>query len=383
MDRQEIRDLAYLRKQNQDLITLLKQRQGCSAREENLCTETFDKSDIISANGTTNTVTDNEVVGISQPRRSGIARQHLSKYNKTELTDKWLNQSDKYASYRALYDGENIGNRKHVSQGIETTGPLSAKYMRYGTSDLFERNANDSATLEEPFTTHLEKDLARARELIEEGRLSLESDKTKTSTPFSTPQLTPQGTPKSILKRRKMIDDNVQVESQFPHTPISHLTPRNPQLNYSYSDIDDLDIAQRLAELEHRDSIDKRQSYSDATNGSYLEERALSATKCPPSKLQTTSAAVPYPDDKTKKKYTDIDKQLAEVDALMKKNRLQDAGNDRKHASIVRDLAQRPKAVVFDLEAPEPPSEYSRGESMQSSSLNTQVRLRAKYLDQH
>ena len=118
---------------------------------------------------------------------------------------------------------------------------------------------------------------------------------------MGTPQkvLTPQGTPKSILKRRQIIEDNIRVESQYPHTPTNKATPKHKGLNYSYSDVDDLKIASENSRRETEELMQSRPKYSDATNGSFIEEMELTP------KPAKTAAIV--------KKASQADKCLSEV----------------------------------------------------------------------
>ena len=98
------------------------------------------------------------------------------------------------------------------------------------------------------------------------------SDRTMTSTPKRDHALTTD-TPKSILKHRKIIDDNVRVESEYQHTP--YVSPKSKGLNFSYSNVDDI----TLAKMVNRE-VSRRASQSDTgmssggedLDGSYLEE---------------------------------------------------------------------------------------------------------------
>ena len=138
-------------------------------------------------------------------------------------------------------------------------------------------------------------------------------------------------TPQSILKHRKMIDDNVKVSSKFNHTPIHGLAHRN--LNFSYSDanMDEIDILKKIV----RDKMgEKRTDASLCSDDSRLLESITSRS-------DRTS---------TRAKSQQLSEELED---LLKRKRLLDSGNDRTNAPIVRDLSGRPKSVLFDEEAPQ------------------------------
>ena len=139
---------------------------------------------------------------------------------------------------------------------------------------------------------------------------------TKTSTPTKSHKPTDFGleTPKSILKRRKIIDDNVHVESRYDHTPLPYVTPREKKLNFDYSD--DLDADMTGSDF-HSDRHTLDGSFSE--KGSSISQ---------PYSYRPTVSGVPS--------------------ALQRDFLLRDSGNDRRNAAIVKTLDSRPKSVIFD-----------------------------------
>ena len=161
------------------------------------------------------------------------------------------------------------------------------------------------------------------------------SDSCKTNTP-KRPTRSLADTPRSILKHRKIIDDNVHVQSEFTHTPVSLVTPRGKYgLNYSYSDAGD--VAMETSELSG--NHDNDHCYSNATDGSYIEEY-LDENGSP-------STHSPQNHNPSKPTSESNPAELSALEELIKDRLLLHSGNDRKNASIVNDLSNRPKSYVF------------------------------------
>ena len=126
-------------------------------------------------------------------------------------------------------------------------------------------------------------------------------------------------TPRSILKHRKIINDNVKVDLECAHTPIKLVTPKSKHgLNYSYASTDDSMISSKLPGHE-----------CNSLNGSYVKECLGSGNSV------------------TDKVVGGNDESLCELDKLIKERLLLDEGNDRTNASLVRDLSKRPKSYIF------------------------------------
>lgn len=229
-----------------------------------------------------------------------------------------------------------------------------------------------------------------------------------------------EGTPKSILRHRKLIDDNVKVESKYEHTPTTSRSRRRRGLNFSYSDVIESDSAVLRSksvnfsdaiessdrqEHENRSNLDQRASisksspemsktksdsaevklrslhfsrptmsdatknppqkftlsnetrnlrkkphYVSATDGSYVEERDLDENETGnDQRVGKKGSRVENEGAKEVSKYAEqSDSRTDKVKEVVQKNLLMHSGNDRKHASIVRDLESRPKSVIFD-----------------------------------
>ena len=130
-------------------------------------------------------------------------------------------------------------------------------------------------------------------------------------------------TPRSILKHRKIIDDNVHVESKYKHTPTAQRTPqpRHNGLNYSYSNVDE-----SFTGAAFRESVDSRvtlPAYSRATDGSYLEE---------------------YP---SPPHHSDKESFLDDVEKMQRERLLFDPNNSRQNGSTC-ETPQRTKTVEFE-----------------------------------
>lgn len=233
-----------------------------------------------------------------------------------------------------------------------------------------------------------------------------------------------EGTPKSILRHRKLIDDNVKVESKYEHTPTTSRSRRRRGLNFSYSDAIDSDSAiLRSKSVNFSDSVESsdRQEHENRSNLDQCASKSksspeMSKTKSDPAEVKLRSLSRPTVSDVSKnppQKFTlsnetrnvskkphyvsatdgsyieecELDEnetrndqrvgsraekkgirvenegakdrevskyaehsccQTDKVKEVVKKNLLMHSGNDRKHASIVRDLESRPKSVIFD-----------------------------------
>ena len=163
----------------------------------------------------------------------------------------------------------------------------------------------------------------------------------ETSTPAGSPSCSGRDTPKSILKHRKIIDDNVHVESQFDHTPSALPTPGKKSLNFSYSSTG------TVGDNTSRD-VDNTASYMTESDldGSYLEEVVHSTSK------------KENPNKDIKDQKNSVEKQISEQEKarqneiadLYKERLLLDSGNDKKHLKIINDLSNRTKTVMFDTE---------------------------------
>ena len=129
-------------------------------------------------------------------------------------------------------------------------------------------------------------------------------------------------TPRSILKHRKIIDDNVHVESRYKHTPTAQRTPqpKHNGLNYSYSNVDE-----SFTGAAFRESVDSRvtlPAYSRATDGSYLEE---------------------YPSPH----HSDKESFLDDVEKMQRERLLFDPNNSRQNGSAC-ETPLRTKTVEFE-----------------------------------
>ncbi|ELU09604.1 hypothetical protein CAPTEDRAFT_229371 [Capitella teleta] len=121
-------------------------------------------------------------------------------------------------------------------------------------------------------------------------------------------------TPKSILKHRKIIDDNVIVESKFVHTPNAGKEKKKKGLNFSYSDVDDLDLAMELNAQRTRNAN---------KTGSYIEES-----------LDTSVRDLDLDEDENLKMRTETQSKL-----------LKDTGNCKGKKNIVTDFSRRSKSA--------------------------------------
>ena len=144
------------------------------------------------------------------------------------------------------------------------------------------------------------------------------SNQTRTSTPKRPEHKNGEQTPvRSILKKRRIIDENVKVSSRFEHPELQGGATPKTHLNYSYSKVDEDDLHNRLSELgnpkdEHTDSV-------KPTRLNFEEEN--------------------FQDEKE------------EIHVSEKTEKLMiDPGNDRKNASIVRELTRRPTSVLYSPE---------------------------------
>ena len=137
------------------------------------------------------------------------------------------------------------------------------------------------------------------------------------------------GTPKSILKRRKIVDDHVKVDSKYEHTPPYKSSLENKHLNFSYSDVDDLETAKARYRAKESGLESGSNSSADVSlDGSYLDKPFRDKT------VLTT--------DQQRLKPVDS------IDALLRERLLLDSGNDRKNAAVVEALKKRPKSILLN-----------------------------------
>ena len=137
------------------------------------------------------------------------------------------------------------------------------------------------------------------------------------------------GTPKSILKRRKIVDDHVKVDSKYEHTPPYKSSLENKHLNFSYSDVDDLETAKARYRAKESGLESGSNSSADVSlDGSYLDKPFRDKTAL------TTEQQMPKPVDS--------------IDTLLRELLLLDCGNDRKNAAVVEALKKRPKSILLN-----------------------------------
>lgn len=157
----------------------------------------------------------------------------------------------------------------------------------------------------------------------------------------STPNQSLTGTPKSILKRRKIIDDNVKVESKYAYTPTANKSGHKKSgLNYSYSDVDDLGLAMKLNAQRSEGRTPHSKSFTEATDGSYIEEYLDTH----PDDLE--------PDLKDTQKESYIGHKV-KPKTKTPSDLLQDSGNKKANKNIVTNFSQRSKSVVFKSDDPD------------------------------
>ncbi len=177
-----------------------------------------------------------------------------------------------------------------------------------------------------------------------------------TSTPIKRPVTIQRETPRSILKRRQIIEDNVKVDSKYAPTPVTGNTPKHKNgLNFSYSNVDDLYITDQCHSTG-------KARYSDATDGSYIEEYCdgydgdsqgkaeagmVTAEESANSKNETVAAVGTVHD----------------LGDMMQEKLLLDSGNDRLNARAVLDLSQRPKSTIFSTD-PEIPTDTGNASTL-------------------
>ena len=159
---------------------------------------------------------------------------------------------------------------------------------------------------------------------------------TETSKQFSRNEITTYspvhgktGTQKSILKRRKIVDDHVKVDSKYEHTPPYKSSLENKHLNFSYSDVDDLETAKARYRAKESGLESGSNSSADVSlDGSYLDKPFRDKTAL------TTEQQMPKPVDS--------------IDTLLRERLLLDCGNDRKNAAVVEALKKRPKSILLN-----------------------------------
>ena len=189
------------------------------------------------------------------------------------------------------------------------------------------------------------------------------SFKNRTSTPNKSLQAEGQETPKSILKHRKIIEDNVYVPSHYDESFIKSKKSNTNGLNFSYSNVDDLELKTLLPSYT-KNKFDKEKFDPLKTKSSFVKSDSIS--KKPPKYLAATNGSYleDLPDDvpssKSDKKSEEISKLNESIKQSVLKdtiennlhqcNMLLDSGNDRQNAPIVRDIINRPKSFVFARE---------------------------------
>ena len=137
------------------------------------------------------------------------------------------------------------------------------------------------------------------------------------------------GTPKSILKRRKIVDDHIKVTSKYEHTPPYKSSIENKHLNFSYSDVDDLETAKaQYLSKENGLETGGNSCANISLDGSYLDKPFRDKT------VPTTEQPMP--------------KAVDSIDTLLRERLLLDSGNNRKNADVVEALKKRPKSILFD-----------------------------------
>lgn len=212
-----------------------------------------------------------------------------------------------------------------------------------------------------------------------------------------------EGTPKSILRHRKLIDDNVRVESKYVHTPTTSRTRTRRNLNFSYSEINGSGITEPKSKsvnfldalvpsngrikdnssCNNKDSLNSKEAKSDATKKFY--SKSLQGSKNHGTKLHyakpTDGSYTEEWDVMDSRRRGGLEKAADSVNGevldsdtsshvpqqachknkvkeLVQKNLLLNSGNDRKNASIIRELENRPKSV-FDMSAAQPKHQKS------------------------
>ena len=170
--------------------------------------------------------------------------------------------------------------------------------------------------------------LAQGMDTCDATTRSVMNGSLTTDTAVSSPVTSKTETPKSILKRRKIVDDNIKVDSKYQHTPTYKASPKNKHLNFSYSEVDDLEMAKARYLRESDNDVE-----DTMLDGSYLEERKAGKEH------NTTNQ--------------DFPKAVDSVEELLRERLLFDSGNDRKHAAVVEALKSRPKSILFEETAKE------------------------------
>ncbi|CAH1775246.1 unnamed protein product [Owenia fusiformis] len=116
-------------------------------------------------------------------------------------------------------------------------------------------------------------------------------------------------TPKSILKKRKIIDDNIVVDSKFDHGDLSKSNRNKRGLNFSYSNIDDSVYIPPSRSTEKKRKVSPKKVHYQANS------------------FPMTLRSRLEPDNHD--------------------DRLNDPGNDRSYSTMVRNLSQDPKSILL------------------------------------
>ena len=139
-----------------------------------------------------------------------------------------------------------------------------------------------------------------------------------------------KNTPKSILKSRKIVDDNVKVDSKFVHTPTYNALSRSEHLNFSYSEDGDLEIAKNTFLREQKET-DNQDTKAEESDRSYISWNLAGNAG-----------------QKSTNRNGFLENE--DVEASRKDQLLLDAGNDRKNVAVVESLKHRPKSLLCDSE---------------------------------
>ena len=310
--------LEMLRQQNQSLLAQLKQRQ--SKFKGLLSGATLERSSHFA---------ESEPCTTTRSAREKLA--HYSKAVDTSYKVKRFNLSDMPIPDGdvTLVEQRVVGDGSQNKSGSEKTLTSTPKRSsRPGTpKGSFTTPDRPTTRPDRPSTTP-DRPVSRPdRPMTTPDRptTTITPNRPTTTITPNRPTMPLTGTPRSILKHRKIIDDNVHVESKYIHTPIAQRMPqhRNNGLNYSYSNVDESFTGAAL-----RESVDSRvslPSYSRATDGSYLEEYPC------PNHMSNES----FPDD-------------GETEKSRTQCLLFDPSNDRQNGRRASERTQGQKTVAFE-----------------------------------
>jgi len=259
-----------------------------------------------------------------QDHKIGVEDSHM-KLRRESLTNEDL---PKYSI--DLY-GLDTDDTEQKTLATDRTNPLLSRVTTFDPREYNQMHNKENVGLDTSHST-----------MISEVGSSTYSNRHR---PMPIPR-TETRSPKSILKRRKIIDDNVKVESQYDHTPAGSPNPDSRGLNFSYSDVGEFDDGDTGS---YRSSIGMDVSYADSNRSSLLPDNHL-----------------------TMPMYA---QKLVKRDTL-----LRDSGNDRKNAAVVKSLYERPQVTgtVLDDYFPEghiKPLPGSRSTSLTKSHLSDNQNL--------